>query len=320
MTYRPWTNRRVGIEMELNNVLTNGSRLDMRTLHANVTRAVASTGDTTRVVSVGYSHNAGDVWETKTDGSCGYEVTSPAIMLDDEGDNASLRAVCDSLKTLAPQINRQCGLHVHIEVRDFNWDDMRRLLALWSRYEPFFFEMLPASRRGNQYCMPIRKSTWAGPTNMGTWSAVSAAIDATTEREFQRLRGAYGRYHTLNLDNFWMSGRIEFRLHSGTVDYVKIRNWTKLLLALVARVKQPNLPRISKITNDDRAEGFNAYYVLKQLGLIRSKYIAEVPASNEALVHWVEARRQLFLNPTRQRGGRRGTNVASPERGETSSF
>lgn len=313
-TYRPWMNRRVGIEMEMNSQTATGTSLTQRMLFD----AISPLGLSNRVIQAGYTHNDGSVWEVKTDGSCGYEVTSPAMMFSNDDELPELRSVCNALTRVGPRIDRRCGLHVHIEVRDYTWDDLRRLLALWTRYEPFFFELLPPSRRNNQYCMPLRKSSWTGPES-STWGVVSRGIDCTTEASFNgAMRGGYGRYHTLNLDNFWRGGRIEFRLHSGTIDYTKIRNWTKLLLALVARVKQPQMPRISKVTANERVDGFNAYYVLKVLGLIRSRYVPDVPASNVDLLNWVEARRRLFDGSQRTRGGRRGTAVASPESGETS--
>lgn len=319
--YRPWTNRYVGIEMEMNPRTTDGTSLTQSRVHTIVQGALPHVS----VAQVGYSHSNGSRWEVKTDSSCGgntgnsgFEVVSPKIMLDDEGDNMDLKSVCHALKTANVAVNRQCGLHVHIEVRDFSASDLRRLIALWTRYEPFFFEMLPASRSRNTYCPPMRKTTWDGTSDY-QWPTLQRALNANTEDEFLRTIRSYAseRYRSLNLDHFWSRSTIEFRLHSGTVDYEKIRNWTKLLLALVNRCKQGFMPEIANVNTETRT-GFNTYYVCKVLGLIKSKFQPTVPASNRALVDWIDARRTLFSGATMPRTGRRSSRVANAEASEVS--
>lgn len=300
MTYRPWLGRTVGIEMEMNTTTTAGATLSEQAIREAIAPVVGRRLGTGR----GYFHSNGRTWDVKSDGSCGWEVASPALTLDDEGDNAELRGVCDALTNVRPMVNRQCGLHVHVDCRDFNWDDMRRLIALWARYEPFFFSLCPPSRRRNQYCAPVRRTEWAGQDS-GNWSEMNAAINASTETEFARHARTSGRYTALNTSGWWTNGRVEFRLHSGTVNYVKIRNWTKLLCAIVARAKHPDMPRVSKVTAANRDTAFNTYYVCKVLGLIPSRYIADVPASNAALVAWVEARRRQFDPASRPLRGAR---------------
>jgi hypothetical protein len=297
--------------METNSVRRDGTPFN----NGEFVTAIRSVVPRERVRGTGYGHSDGTTWDVKHDGSCGFEIASPAMMMDDAGECIELKNVCAQILTVQPQINRQCGLHVHVEVLDYTWDDMRRLLALWTRYEPFFFELLPPSRRHNTYCKPLRKSVWTAG-NSPSWPSVDRSIDARDERTFRSTTLFAGdRYHALNIDHFWSAGRIEFRLHSGTIDYVKIRNWVRLLLALVQRVKQGSMPRISKVDANDRNVPFTTYYVLKVLGLIRSKYVPDVAPECEDLVNWCEARRRLF-DGTVNRTGRRGRAVANEEPGE----
>ena len=304
--YRPWTGRGIGIELEMNSVLASGNSYSLRDMHAVVVGALPSTE---RVVREGYAHNNGTVWECKTDGSCGYEFTTPILTLDEEGNNANLKAACDALKTMRPRIDRNCGFHLHVSCRgvvgqrDWTWQDLQRFLALWSRYEPYLFEMLPPSRRGNTYCQPVFKSTWTGQTNH-TFEGVREALNTTSERRFQSALQHRSRYHSLNISHFWLRGSIEFRLHSGTVDYVKIRNWAKLLLAMVARVTNEDMPRI-QLNVSDSPEGFSTRYIFRQFGLIVGRHIREVPASNRDLLVWADARRLLFDPNAMRRPGMR---------------
>jgi hypothetical protein len=304
--YRPWIGRGIGIELEMNNVRADGRAFSLADMHRVVSAALPSTE---RVVHTGYSHNNGQVWECKTDGSCGYEFTTPILTLDEEGDNANLRAACDALKAFRPRIDRNCGFHLHVSCRgvagqrDWTWQDLQRFLALWSRYEPYLFEMLPPSRKNNQYCAPIFRTTWTGQTH-STFAGVRDALATTSERRFQTALQSRSRYHSLNISHFWIRGSLEFRLHSGTVDYVKIRNWSKLILAMIARVTNDDMPRI-QLNVSESPEGFSTRYIFRQFGLIVGRHIREVPASNRDLLVWADARRLLFDPNAMRRPGMR---------------
>ena len=327
--YRPWTGRGIGIELEMNDTRASGQHYSLADMHRVVSSAIVPLDSTQQIVHTGYSHNNGRVWECKTDGSCGYEFTTPILTLDEEGDNALLKAACDALKTFRPRIDRNCGFHLHVSCRnavgqrDWTWQDLQRFLALWSRYEPYLFEMLPPSRKNNQYCAPVNKTTWTGNAH-STFAGVREALNTTSEQRFRSLLGGRSRYHSLNIAHFWIRGSIEFRMHSGTVDYVKIRNWTKLILAMVARVTNETMPRV-QLNVSDSPEGFSTRYIFRQFGLIVGRHIREVPASNRELLVWADARRLLFdPNAMRRPGMREATgrrvhvnDVATPEGGET---
>jgi len=307
MTYRPWFSRegvqpRVGIELEMNGVTVTGTPLNC----AKLARALNGAGLQYPVNnSNGYTHSNGANWDVKTDGSCGLEVATPAVTLDEEGNSAELKAGIEAVAALRPQVNRACGLHVWLEVRDFDWQDMKRLLALWARYEAAYFSMLPKSRRadpsGNShdgrtiYCRAMRKVEWDGAESM-YWGGYKRAIEANSERAFRTAaQGVATKYQALNISQWWRTGRIEFRLHSGTVDYEKVRNWVKVLLALAARVKASHLPKVACTTSFpfDAFNGVSTRAWMKALGVVASRG-NEVPESNEELVQWVHARRVQF--------------------------
>jgi hypothetical protein len=320
--------RGIGIELEMNSTRANGQSYSLRDMHRVVVGALPSTE---RVVQEGYSHNTGNVWECKTDGSCGYEFTTPILTLDEEGDNANLRSVCNALKEFRPRIDRNCGFHLHVSCRgvvgqrDWTWQDLQRFLALWSRYEPYLYEMLPPSRKNNQYCAPIHKTTWTGPTS-ATFGDVRTALGTNSQSRFQQALQHRSRYHAVNVAHFWLRGSIEFRLHSGTVDYVKIRNWTKLILAMVARVTNEEMPRV-QLNVSDSPEGFSTRYIFRQFGLIVGRHVREVPASNRELLVWADARRLLFDPNAMRRPGMRDASgrrvrineISTPEGVEVSS-
>jgi hypothetical protein len=292
--YRPWQDRFFGVEMEMNQVTTSNTALPLSSLVRAVTDAATHPVDGRGV----WHGSAGAVWDIKTDssaghvdGAYGWEVASPKLKLDASANNEELKAVCHAIARLAPRVNRKCGLHVTVDVSDFSWRDMRNLLVLWARYEPFVFELCPQTRRANQYCPPLRKTRWMD-SNARSWATVERAIGETTDRGFGSSLAGFPR-GSLNMAH-WVTGkRIEFRLQAGTVNYEKIRRWTQFLLAFVARAKQgAPFPMIQSGGWSDK--GFSTGYVFKMLGLAASKFCPNVPAESTELMAWADARRQQF--------------------------
>lgn len=292
MTYTPWTGRTFGVEMEMSERGMSASRLQ----HALVT---ALPRNRVSHRTAGYYHSDGTTWDVKTDSSAGttemvsgYEVASPALLMDESGHSDEFKKGVNAIAALRPHITKRSGVHVHIDVADYSWDDLRKLMVLWVRYEPFFFELVSPSRRNNGYCMPSRKCDWTGPET-DDWNNVSQAVEATSQRRFEQYARMTDR-GALNLGHFWRSKRVEFRLHHGTVDYDKLRHWVILLLALVNRVKQANMPRIERGRYVEKP--LTTQYIAKVLGLAPTKWVPEVNPAAPAIVHYLESRRQYFAS------------------------
>lgn len=312
--YKPWTERKFGVEMEIRTTNTVGQHVDA----TQVARGLRNLG--LRVgSSVGnYYHSSGSTWDVKSDSSCGWEIATPALVMDAEGHNEELRKGTTYLRTeVRAKVDSSCGLHVHVDCSDFTWDQLRDLMILWSRYEPFFFECTPPSRHRNSYCSPLNRAFWTdqpGERN-GNWRGIQNGFRATTEREFRsHIGSARG---ALNYSGWWSHGRVEFRLGAGTVDYEKVRMWVTLLLSLVGRVAHSGpgrrFPRISNVTNWTTALGLDTRYVLKSLGVHRSVQPETEPLF-EALAVWVDARRRRFAPTPPRRSGERVTPPGSTAR------
>lgn len=308
--YRPWMNRNIGVEMEMNASSTVAGRNVGTTSVSSALRAA----NVPNVQSMGYGHSDGSSWDVKTDSSCGIEVASPKLLLDENGHNAELRLVCDTLQNVvSPRVDRRCGLHIHVECADFTWRDIQKLIALWSRYEPFFFDLLPDSRLANTYCTPVRAARWTtARAAMRFTTEIEPLLLIDNENEFVRnmQQQFSNRYRSLNLSGFWRHRRIEFRLHSGTIDYAKIRNWSILLLALVNRVKATdthNAPALARKINQPRPEiGFRVEHVLKVFGLGATSWSEETAVSRD-VTRWTLGRHALY--GARRNSGARSVNA-----------
>ncbi len=295
MTYKPWmtadgTPREFGVEMELCRVTTTGDTLDGQMIKTGMRNA--------RVPRLsrrapGYYHSDGTSWDVKTDSSCGWEVASPKMTLDENGECDQLNRACLGIASVSPRINHQCGLHIHVDVHDFGWQDMQRLIALWARYEPFFFELTPPSRRGNIYCRPLRASRWRdiGVADGQHWPGTQSALRASAAVGFAAALSGFPR-GSLNVQHFPRAGRIEFRLQGGTYDYRKIRNWVVLLLALVNRAKSNVAPPIPLAINQPRPDlGFGTRYVFQVIGMAPSRWAPEVHQLCAQIETWANERR-----------------------------
>lgn len=103
--------------------------------------------------------------------------------------------VCAALKKAA-YVNKSCGTHVHFDMRDVEMKTVKQLGTRLARCVPALKQLLPKSRRENQYC-------------------VNNINDFETGQ----------RYSFVNLQAYNRHKTIEVRAHSGTLDAEKILNW-----------------------------------------------------------------------------------------------
>ena len=164
----------------------------------------------------GYNHDTRTHWKIVSDASVdgGFEVVSP--VLKDRSGLDELEKVCNALVNAGARIKKCCGLHVHLGTDDFK-TDIRVWKNLYKNYaalERTIDSFMPPSRRHNQYCRSMRVCDW----NAKIESAANLRMleDAVT---------GGSRYFKLNSQSYWRHKTVEFRQHSGSVEFEKVRNW-----------------------------------------------------------------------------------------------
>jgi hypothetical protein len=189
--------RRFGIEIEHAN--SRG--------HHELATALATAGLTVDHNATGNYHSHGYAgWQVKYDTTIRthadyhhkVELVSPPLTSGRDEEQ-----VKTALAVVAPtgRVNRSCGFHVHVEARDLNDVQLRRLEASFARWQEVLMSYVSASRRRNRYCAPI-----------------------SSRRD---------RYSALNLVPFATKGTVEFRLHQGTLNANKILAFVKLCIYMV---------------------------------------------------------------------------------------
>ena len=159
-------------------------------------------------------NNAPSSWEMVHE-HCGLEFVSPIM-----SGEAGLDSVRDLYARIKPEVNHQCGLHVHVDVRDFTDADKLELVARLIADKNLFTSRVNQARLDNGFCdgdLPSLQDT-------DTW-----------EGYVYRLHG--DRYCWVNLLAVRKHGSIEFRLHEATEDPEKVVAWIEFLVSYVENVR-----------------------------------------------------------------------------------
>jgi Putative amidoligase enzyme len=166
----------------------------------------------------GYNHTTRRHWKIVTDGSLDgintFEIVSPIL----EGTLGieELQKVCEVLETARVKINKSCGLHIHFDAHGFGLQQVKNMLFNYAAFENEIDSFMPNSRRANNntYCKSV----------IGYETRVERASN------MQQLAGVFSsRYFKVNLQSYSRHNTIEFRQHSGTVEFKKISNWIMFL-------------------------------------------------------------------------------------------
>ncbi len=173
-------------------------------------------------------------WSCSTvqDGSlplCGFEITtSPA-----NGDKfiKQIKEITTHLNNLDAMITDDCGFHLHIDARDYNFYDIAKLIKVYAVIEPIFFGMVPVKRTKSKYCLPCgdvyKKALESNGSNyLGTkLQVIQNTYKDYNSNESRKTKYNNARYNALNLHSWFYRGTIEFRLMPGTIDANMITMW-----------------------------------------------------------------------------------------------
>jgi hypothetical protein len=173
-------------------------------------------------------------FELKRDGSVNgdsLELTTPPLS------GTSAEYVFANVVTPAlvdSKTDTSCGLHVHVDARDYKTLASKgkhapivRLTALYMALQPFMLSLVPLSRRSNTYCKTMNSARHlerlAGALDTKDTDTVRSAFDYVVSHVC-----ASDRYQWYNLVPWFREGHYEVRLHSGTHDTRKVLEWANL--------------------------------------------------------------------------------------------
>lgn len=256
------TNRRFGIELELS---ATRSREDIKSIilnHSQSHDAFATIGNG----SCGWSdtHN-NDYWHIKYDSTCGplgknkdhgWEVASYiASGIEDLNDISS---VAHYLDECGLETNNNCGLHIHVEVKDFSSYEMGALLARWIKIESWLFAACSIRRSFSSYCRSIKQRKInrvviynPDETNVFWYQMMPDRTSTHNNPEKKYSLNTVG-YTIGQIDPSYDRATIELRMPECVLEKDHIKNWTLLFLNFVETCKNDFnfVPQNAKNCND----------------------------------------------------------------------
>lgn len=179
----------------------------------------------------GYNHDSRNHWKLVTDSSLEgrdtFELVSP-ILVGEEG-LKELETVCWVLDACDVKVNESCGFHVHMDASDFNMDAWKNLALSYKHIERIIDSFMPRSRRDNRYCKSMRSLSEARIARAATIRDLQQAFDNN-------------RYYKVNLEAYSRHRTVEFRQHSGTINFAKMEKWIRFLNGLIIFAQAGQLP------------------------------------------------------------------------------
>lgn len=234
--------------------------------------------------SWGYTHN-NKMWVLKPDRSCGIEICSPVSKINNTNKNYgsldSICKVCDLLKEDNRIIcNEKCSFHVHVNVKDCDYDVVSKILKYWIKFESVFLDSVPECRKLNKYCECI---------GLSSLFEYDKFYDSMTV--IKKL-GEH-KYYTVNCFhlNKFNRNTIEFRIaeNSACLDSFFVNNWVKLLIYFVESAK--SAPEIELYEKDNYKTGLywldlfdlleflkfsNNYNISEEIQQIRNWFLSRI--------------------------------------------
>jgi hypothetical protein len=181
-------------------------------------------------------HSEYTKWQLKYDGSVSggggaWELVAPT-MQPTQANFDILKKACTYLNEKGYDVNATCGLHVHIDGADLSIIESAAISYRYQKCWDEIIRILPRSRHANNFC---RQLTDHCPMTGGSYQdKVERTIrNASTVARWSDRE----RYVAVNLQHAAKargSRRIEFRHHSGTVNYEKAVGWYTLMCDFMA--------------------------------------------------------------------------------------
>ena len=240
--------------------------IEIEVIEGNYTRAQIAQAIRNKGVEAyeeGYNHMTRTYWKVITDSSCGYEVVSP-VLYGIEGLN-ELQKVCEALKEVGCDADIRCGLHVHHDINDLNLEQIKNIYRIYYKHAEAIEQILPKSRRLGARGYAKSLDGWL----------MNIVEQAQTINELRN--DLTDRYWALNFTSYTKYGTVEFRQHSGTIEFEKMANWVLLTHKLIERatsgkkVRKKSQSRLEKCNNPKDGYIHRAYDLYTELGINATK-------------------------------------------------
>ena len=146
--------------------------------------------------------------------------------------------------------SERTSFHVHVDVRDMEWEKVWSMLALYAIVEPYLFTICGEHRSDNIYSL----SWFKGESQVREVQKIRSEHRA----ELSGDSSTFPKYAALNLGALRTFGSLEFRGHEGTYDTTRMLLWINHLLALKEYANKSGVEpdQFPKLVSSMGADGF----------------------------------------------------------------
>lgn len=148
-----------------------------------------------------YSVSDDEYWDEYTD----FYAIEARILVKQSEVKRVLNKFQEILDGCGARINKTCGLHVHIDMRN---RDVLQVSKRFLSIQDTLYSMVPYHRRNNNFC--LKES-------------------ATITKEMIE-RGGTSKYRGINVGSYASKKTIEIRVHHGTKNMTEVVDWCKFLV------------------------------------------------------------------------------------------
>lgn len=127
----------------------------------------------------------------------------------------------------SPVLSERCSTHIHVNVQDLTYEQLRSFLWLSIAVEQVLLEYCSTMRRNNTYCYTTNKSV-----NTAAWYRELLYRSKDNDNLSQFLQRGTPKYCAIGLFRFADYGTVEFRMFDGTVTANHIVTWCSMIDSL----------------------------------------------------------------------------------------
>ena len=240
-------------------------------------------GDTFQVKAEGYNHRdtTENKWKIVSDSTIRTttshphqaEIVSP-ILKGQDGLN-KLEKVLSAMNEVGVTVNKSCGIHVHHDALMLNTEQMIKLSQFYAFYETVLDGLQPMSRRArNSYNYPMKHRTDTALTlfdemeskkSLHSWIERERTAEHKSNNMYRAFSGQFARNCKVNiLHAYNQHTTIEFRHHSSSTEFLKLKNWIILTQAIMVFASN-NRKKLSKKHKPSFSKMFKLLEVSKEI-------------------------------------------------------
>lgn len=165
-------------------------------------------------------------WVATSDGSLrgnAVEYVTNGPLLPEKVDDELEKLQAALIRNKTPIVKSfRAGVHIHINVREMNMDQIATFAAVYFILEPALVRFCGENREGNLFCLRLEDAE----------APLFFLQDALKSDDFRTFATDNIRYSALNFRSITRHGSLEFRSMETNPNFEKISEWVKILYGL----------------------------------------------------------------------------------------